>query len=148
MSNVQYQGKVDVDMLVAVKSVLAHISSVSPSSEQSPLLWRRTIAQNVSQHSLRHSAYPHQPYLDILYVLPLRRHRLKLVLTGTSIPLYCRCNLDNVECVVLIAYLYQNSSESNCSFPWWEKHNRGYIALGIFIGKIVFIKLMWFREAK
>ena len=31
-----YQRKVDVDMLNAVKSVLADISSVSPSSEQSP----------------------------------------------------------------------------------------------------------------
>ena len=30
-----YQRKVDVDMLNAVKSVLADISSVSPSSEQS-----------------------------------------------------------------------------------------------------------------
>ena len=51
-----YQRKVDVDMLKVVKSVLA--------------LW--------------HSAYPRQPYLDTLYVLPLRRP--KLVLTGTSIP--------------------------------------------------------------
>ena len=29
-----YQGKVDVDMLNAVKSMLADVSSVSPSSEQ------------------------------------------------------------------------------------------------------------------
>ena len=55
-----YKRKVDVDMLNAVKSVLADVSSVSPSSE--------------------------------LYVLPPRRRRRrpKLVLTGTSIPLYKR----------------------------------------------------------
>ena len=41
-----YQRKVDVDMLKAVKSVLADVSSVSPSSEQ------RANAQNVSQHTL------------------------------------------------------------------------------------------------
>ena len=38
--------------------------------------------------SLRHSAYPHQPYVDTLYVLPPCQCRPKLVLTGTSIPLY------------------------------------------------------------
>ena len=53
-----YQHKVDVDMLNAIKSVL----------------W--------------HPAYPHQPYIDTFYVLPLRRCRPKLVLTGTSIPFY------------------------------------------------------------
>ena len=37
-----YQHKVDVDMLNAVKSMLADVSSVSPSSEQ----------RNVSQHTL------------------------------------------------------------------------------------------------
>ena len=30
---------------------------------------------------------PHQPYVDTLYVLTVRRRRPKLVLTGTSIPL-------------------------------------------------------------
>ena len=65
-----YQRKVDVDMLNAVKSVLADVSSVSPSSEQSSV-----------------SAYPHQPYADTLFVLPPRRRRPKLVHTGTSIPL-------------------------------------------------------------
>ena len=40
-----YQRKVDVDMLNAVKSVLADVSSVSPSSEQS---------------------FPHQPYVNTL----------------------------------------------------------------------------------
>ena len=39
-------------------------------------------------HSLRRSAYPHQPYVDRFYVLPPRRCRPKLVLTGTSISLY------------------------------------------------------------
>ena len=45
-----YQRKVDVDMLNAVKSVLAN-------------------ARNVSQHIvfLPRSAYPHQPYVDTLY---------------------------------------------------------------------------------
>ena len=38
-----YERKVDVDMLNDVKSVLADVSSVSPSSEQ---------ARNVSQHTL------------------------------------------------------------------------------------------------
>ena len=36
-----YQRKVDVDMLNAVKSVLADVSSVSPSSEQIRGLWVR-----------------------------------------------------------------------------------------------------------
>ena len=35
-----YQRKVDVDMLNAVKSVLADVSSVSPSSEQKDELYR------------------------------------------------------------------------------------------------------------
>ena len=47
-----YQLKVDVDMLNAVKSVLADISSVSSSSEQGLF-----------------------PYVDTLYVLPPRRRR-------------------------------------------------------------------------
>ena len=61
-----YQRKVYVDMLNAVKSLLADVSSVSP---------------------LQRSAYPHQPYVDILYVLLPCRRRPKLVLTGTRIPL-------------------------------------------------------------
>ena len=59
-----YQHKVDVDMLDTVKSVLANTLAV------------------------QRSAQPDQPYVDTLYVLPPRRHRPKLVLTGTSIPLY------------------------------------------------------------
>ena len=47
-----YQRKVDVDMLNAVKSVLADVSSNSPSSEQE----QRANAQNVSQHTLYQSA--------------------------------------------------------------------------------------------
>ena len=50
-----YQRKVDVDMLNVVKSMLADVSSVSPSSEQT--------------YSLRRSAYPHQPRVDSLYIL-------------------------------------------------------------------------------
>ena len=62
-----YQRKVDVDMLNAVKSALADVSSVSPSSEKR----RRANARNVSQHvhSLQRSTYPHQPYVDTLYLL-------------------------------------------------------------------------------
>ena len=43
-----YQRKIDVDMLNAVKSVLAVVSSISPSSEKR----RRANARNVSQHTL------------------------------------------------------------------------------------------------
>ena len=55
-----YQRRVDVDMLNTVKSVLADVSSVSPSSEQ-----------REPTHSLRRLAYPHQPYVDTLYTSPL-----------------------------------------------------------------------------
>ena len=98
-----YKHKVDVDVLNAVKSVLADFSSISSSSEQrskEALLWRRANARNVT-HSLRRSAYSHQPYVDRLYVLPPRRRRPKLVLTGTSIPLYiqsmCRCKEESFQ---------------------------------------------------
>ena len=37
------------------------------------------------------SIYPHQPYVDILYVLLPRWYRPKLVLTGTSIPFCLIC---------------------------------------------------------
>ena len=46
-----YQRKIGVDMLNAVNSVLADVSSVSPSSEQASL-YRRANAQNVSQRTL------------------------------------------------------------------------------------------------
>ena len=55
-----YQRKVDVDMLEAVRSVLADVSSVSPSSEQRTL----KCLKHQPTHSLRHSAYPHQLYVD------------------------------------------------------------------------------------
>ena len=45
-------------------------------------LWKRQ-----PTHSLWRSAFPHQGYIDTFYVLPTRRRRPKLVLTGTSIPL-------------------------------------------------------------
>ena len=46
-----YQRRVDVDMLNAIKSVLADVSSVSPSSEQY-LCSDGLNARNVSQHTL------------------------------------------------------------------------------------------------
>ena len=52
-----YQRKVDVDMLKAVKSVLADVLSVSPSS-----------SAHQPMHSLRHLACPHQPYVGTLYI--------------------------------------------------------------------------------
>ena len=55
---IMYQLKVDVDKLNAMKWLWADVLSVSPSS------------------------------VDTLYVFSLRRRRLILVLTGTSIPLY------------------------------------------------------------
>ena len=45
------------------------------------------IVKRQPTYSLWHSAYPHQPYVDTLYVLLLHRCRPKLVLTRTSIPL-------------------------------------------------------------
>ena len=57
--------------------MLADIFSISPLSEQRAfcliifLLWWRANARNVSQHTLWHSAYPHQPYMyvDTFHVL-------------------------------------------------------------------------------
>ena len=43
-----YQCKVDVDMLNTVKSVLAEVSSVSPSSKQR----QRANSRNINQHTL------------------------------------------------------------------------------------------------
>ena len=56
-----------------------------------PLLWGRANARNVSQHTLYGVQHIHIN-LDILYVLPPRRRRPKLVLTGTSIPLFLAPN--------------------------------------------------------
>ena len=76
-----YQLQVDVEMLNTTESVLVDISSVSPSSEQGSCL------KCQPTHSLQRSAYPHQPYVDTVNVLPPLRRQPKLVLTGTSIPL-------------------------------------------------------------
>ena len=73
-----YQREVDVDMLNALKSLL------------------------VSQ-----STYPHQPCVDTFCAVLLCRRRLKLVLTGTSIPLSTVVVLCTV-CSFSIKY---------CSFP-------------------------------
>ena len=63
-----YQRKVDVDMLNTVKSVLADVLSVSPSSEQRQrALMKGQHSKHQPTHSLKHSAYPHQPYVDTLY---------------------------------------------------------------------------------
>ena len=83
-----YQRKVDVDMLNAIKSVLAHVLSISPSSEQRAESLVTCEDEGLTlKTSANTSAYPHQPYVDTLYILPPRRRRPKLVLTGTSIPL-------------------------------------------------------------
>ena len=79
-----------MDMLNAVKSVLADVSSVSPSSElrsKLELCSDKGLMLERSANTLftAFSISSHQPCVDIL--LP-RQHRPKLVLTGTSIPLY------------------------------------------------------------
>ena len=57
-----YQCKVDVDMLKAVKSVLADVLSISPSSKQKANFVRALTkglgSKHQPTHSLRHSAYP------------------------------------------------------------------------------------------
>ena len=88
-----YQRKVDMDMLNAVKIKLADVSSVSPSSEQSFALTKGYRSKRQPTRTLRRLAYPHQPHVDTLYVLPPRRRRPKLVFTGTSIPLHDNCPL-------------------------------------------------------
>ena len=75
-----YQRKVDVDILNAVRNVLADVSSVSHCSDEGVTLETLT-------HILRRSVYPHQPFVDTVYVPPFHRHRPTLVLTETSIPL-------------------------------------------------------------
>ena len=63
------------------KGFLSVHSAVRLTSQS--LLGRRANARNASQHTLRCSAYPHQPlYVDTLYVLPPRRRRPKPVLMG------------------------------------------------------------------
>ena len=59
-----------MDVMNAVKSVLADVLSVSPLSEQA--------SKYQPTHSLRRSAYPYQPHVDTSYVLPSRRRIPKL----------------------------------------------------------------------
>ena len=56
---------------------------------------KRERSKRQPTHSLRRSAYSHEPYVDTLYVLTPRRRRPKLVLTGTSIPKYLITNQDS-----------------------------------------------------
>ena len=75
-----------MDMLNAVKSMLADVSSVGPSSEQR----QRANARNVSQQTPAFGVQHIHINLTLIHCtfLPPRRRRPKLVLTGTSIPLY------------------------------------------------------------
>ena len=58
-----YQRKIDVDMLNAVKSMLADVSNVSP------LCSDEGLTLETSANTL--FTYPHQPYVDTLYVVLL-----------------------------------------------------------------------------
>ena len=108
--------KFDVDMLHAIKSVLADIWSVSPSSEQScsdntlvpevfsrtfgapdrektsgtRVLWQRINTRNVSNTLFMAFSISTSPscWYIVQHVLPPRCCRPKLVLIGTSIPLH------------------------------------------------------------
>ena len=81
-----YQRKVDVDMLNAVKSVLANVLSISPLSEQR----RRANTRNVSQHTIYGIQHIHinLTLINSTFYFHTATDQ-KLVLTGTSIrPLY------------------------------------------------------------
>ena len=69
-----YQRKVDVGPC-STRSLLYKVLALK----------KDTNARNVRANTL-FTAYPHQPYVDKLYVLSLLRPRQNLVLTGTSIP--------------------------------------------------------------
>ena len=91
-----YQHKVAVDMLDAVKSVGWRFK------RWSFVRGRATLFTT--------PAYPHQPCVDTLYLLPLCRGRPKLVLTGTnysSIPLYTYVPLlyDSEKRPLIVKYL-------------------------------------------
>ena len=77
-----YQCEVDVEMLNAVKSVLADVSSVSPSSEQLSL---ETLRANILFTLLQHI------HINLTLIRSTLYHHVdtdqNLVLTGTSIPL-------------------------------------------------------------
>ena len=50
--------------------MLADVSRVSPSSEQrASALTKGSRSKRQPTHSLRRSVYPHQPYIDTLYIL-------------------------------------------------------------------------------
>ena len=101
MMNSMYQHKVDVDMLNTVKSMLADVSSVSPSSEQTVFALcsdKGLNAQNISQHTLYSIQHIHinLTLINTLHVLLPCRCRPKLVLRGTSIPSYLSMSLSFV----------------------------------------------------
>ena len=75
-----YQRKVDVNMLNAVKSVLADVSSVSSSSDLFALT--KVSPHNVSQHTLYGVQHIH---INLTLIHCTFR---RLVLTGTRIPLF------------------------------------------------------------
>ena len=79
-----YQRKVDVGMRNTVKSVLADVSSISPSS----LLWQTANTWNVSQHTLYGIQHIHINLTLIQCTFTATPMQTKLVLTGTSIPNY------------------------------------------------------------
>ena len=133
-----YQRNVDVDMLNVVKSVLADVSRVSPSSDAKQRcrakLWQRANARNISQHTLPHSAYPRQPYIDTLYVLPPRRP--KLVLTGISIPFFSIWTDQGQEInkkFPVISGLQQRQSV----------HNKSYFIIGFFAKHAIKKSVIW-----
>ena len=72
-----YQRKLDVEMLNAVKSVLADVSSISP--------------------PLRRSAYPHQPYVDTLYALSIPFAVILVLLLNYIYCLFKSCDLYYIE---------------------------------------------------
>ena len=96
-----YQRKVDVDMLNALKSVLADVSSVSPSSEQ--------------RHSLRRSAYPHQPYVDTYASLPHRKPEIFVypVSTTTVTARVVYRAVVNIKIKMLIKVLIFDANQQN-----------------------------------
>ena len=78
LKRTMYQRKVDVDMLNAVKSVLADVSSVSPSSEQRDLC-------------LAYEHHYHMPFFFVAWLLKKRRRYItpksfaKRILTDTGL---------------------------------------------------------------
>ena len=80
-----YQRKVNLDMLNAVKIKSADVSSLGPSSD---LCFDEGLTLETSANLIVYGVQHIQIILtSIRSVVPLRRRRPKLVLTGTSIPL-------------------------------------------------------------